>query len=187
MVRERPPGQKQSSGLNGQIRLSKIVLIGTSHRYQLVQRPGADAFEKLIRCILDRSSFGVIAEEMSVDALLESKASQSVCALVARLYGIPHIFCDPDRQMRDKIGIRQENDIRIAVEFSDDPSEQQISGLIRESHDRREQYWLDRIVDLNFWPALFVCGANHIDSVGKKIVARGLSVEVRATDWSPDQ
>jgi hypothetical protein len=64
-------------------------------------------------------------------------------------------------------------------------SELEIPKQLQASHDRREQYWLDRILELDCWPVLFICGADHVDSFGAKARGCGLSVKVLISDWSP--
>ena len=74
--------------------------------------------------------------------------------------------------------------VRVRAHFRD-YSQQEIRQQIQASYDRREQYWLDRILELDCWPVLFICGANHVESFGSKLRASGLSAKVLISDWSP--
>lgn len=54
-----------------------------------------------------------------------------------------------------------------------------------EAWHRRENYWLDRMVELNCFPILFICGAWHVPTFAAKAKQHGLSVEIAEPDW-PD-
>ena len=164
--------------------MNQIVLIGTSHEYQHCGKPGADVFERFIMSHLDSPTFTAIAEEMSCEALSEQGTAQSVGSQVACQRDIRHLYCDPNSQTRNRLGVRQEAEIRIAASFANH-SEERVRQLIQESYDLREQYWLDQILTLDCWPVLFICGANHVDSFRTKIEARGLSASILTRDWSP--
>ena len=164
--------------------MNQIALIGTSHSYQLPDNAHANAFASFIRSFLDSSNFAVIAEEMSSEALLQKGASQSICKQVADERGLHHLYCDPDNQVRNKLGIQGENDIRLDGFFKNH-SEDEINRNIQTSHGRREKYWLDGILALDCWPVLFVCGANHVDGFNSNVKAQGFSPKVLVADWSP--
>jgi hypothetical protein len=161
-----------------------IAVVGTSHTYQLPGAPAAAAFEAFIKSLFLSSNFAAIAEEMSIEALSERGATISVCKQVADKRGARHLYCDPDRQTRACLDIRQENGIRATAQ-SERVSEEEIRKRIQASHDRREEYWLDRIIKLDSWPLLFICGADHVDSFVSKAREHGLSVKVLMPDWSP--
>jgi hypothetical protein len=164
--------------------MNRIVLIGTSHKYQLPDNADASAFANLIRSSIDSSDAAAIAEEMSLEALAQKGASQSICSEVANERAIRHLYCDPDNETRNRLTIQGENDIRLAG-FFNNLSEGEIEKNIHASHDRRELYWLSRILQFNCWPIIFICGANHVDSFSAKIRAGNLSPEVLERDWSP--
>jgi hypothetical protein len=162
----------------------EIALVGTSHSYQFPTNTDAEAFKSLIVCILDSLDFAAIAEEMSEEALSEHGAPSSLGKQIADERGIRHRYCDPDRQTRNELGISQENCIRAAA-IHWNLSEDEVGERILDSRDRRELYWLDRVLELDCWPVLFICGANHVDSFAAKINGRGLTAKVLASDWSP--
>ena len=164
--------------------MNQIALIGTSHSYQFPNSVHASAFACFIRSALDASNFAVIAEEMSSEALSQKGVSRSICEQIANERCLLHLYCDPDNQLRNKLCIQGENDIRLDGFFRS-RSEEEINRTIEESHGRREQCWLDAILLLDRWPVLFVCGASHIDSFRARVTARGLSPTVLRADWSP--
>ena len=159
-----------------------VMLIGTSHKYQLRGTPAADAFRTFIEQVCATKPFRAIAEDMSLEGLTNRQASRSVCEEIAIELGLCHRYCDPDNQQRSTLGIRQKNIIKIEGWLSG-RSEENIRQEISTSHSIREQCWLDKLLDLERWPVLFVCGACHIESFGRLAEANGLSVDVAAVDW----
>jgi hypothetical protein len=165
----------------------EIALVGTSHPYQIHEKPGAAAFEEAVTSFLDCSSFMAIVEEMSSEALAEKSGTESVCERVAVRRSLHHLFCDPDWKTRNDLGIKQENAIRAENDFSVSPvSEEEIQRRVKASYDLREQYWLDRIFELDCWPVLLVCGADHVDTIAAKAKERGCSVSILIRDWEPE-
>jgi hypothetical protein len=164
--------------------MNEIALVGTSHSYQLPDNEHANTFASFIRSVLDSSNFTAIAEEMSSEALSQKGASESICKQVADERGLRHLYSDPDSNVRNRLCIQGENDIRLAG-FLNNHSNDEINRNVRASHGRREKYWLDGILALDCWPVLFVCGANHIDGFGANAKAQGLSPKVLVADWCP--
>ena len=164
--------------------MKKVAVVGTSHIYQRPDNPNAVAFEELIQSLLEASHFGAIGEEMSIEALSEHGTATSICERIAGERGIRHLYCDPDWQTRLRHDIWQENQIRWTA-HTERLSEQEIRERILASYDRREHYWLDRILELDCWPLLFICVADHVDSFAAKVRARGRSAKVLRFDWSP--
>jgi hypothetical protein len=91
--------------------MNRIVLIGTSHTYQLPDNAYASAFADFIRNSIDSSDATAIAEEMNLEALAQKGASQSICSRIANERGIRHLYCDPDNGTRNRLQIRGENGI----------------------------------------------------------------------------
>ena len=60
---------------------------------------------------------------MNEDGLAEANKIESVPQIIAGILGLPHVFCELNRRERVALGIRQENDIRIAA-FFDEKSEE---------------------------------------------------------------
>lgn len=162
-----------------------IAVVGTSHAYQLPSNSAAPAFEAFIKSLFLSSDFAAIGEEMSIEALSEHGAAISICKRIADERGVRHLYCDPDRQTRHRLDIRQENGIRAVAQL-EGVSEQEIRKRIQASHGRREQYWLDRVLELDSWPVLFICGADHVDSFASKAREHGISAEVLRPDWCPN-
>ncbi|MCH8080302.1 MAG: hypothetical protein IIA06_11105 [Proteobacteria bacterium] len=98
------------------------------------------------------------------------------------MLGIVHIYCDPNRKQRAKLGIQQENDIRVSYIFKN-IDEQNILNKIRDSHRKRELVWLKAINNVNKWPVLLVCGADHVNSFSSLAKEEGCVPEIFRKDW----
>jgi hypothetical protein len=170
---------------NGLPRMKSVVLIGTSHKYQLPGNPAEQEFRNLLEQTCKAHEVRAIAEEMSVEALAQKGASQSLCEQIANAKSIAHRYCDPNNEQRQALGIGQEYDIsniKYKAFFNDWDSDR-LEQEIRATHAIRERHWLNQLLDLNCWPVLFVCGANHIKSFCNELEANGLHADVVARDW----
>jgi hypothetical protein len=164
--------------------MAKIVLIGTSHKYQTCG-DNADAIEQFRQLLISlcfEHGATAIAEEMNQAALAERGASESIACVVATDLKLNHQLSDPLPELRGQLGIRGENDIR-SCGFINDWSQEQIENEVRKSHEIREQYWLNQLQILNSWPLLFVCGANHTEPFSALLRSNGFKVIVPFADW----
>ena len=169
-----------------------VVLIGTDHRYQ--RASDADdgdetQFRNTILEILDRQAIKSIAEEMSKEALAHHGAKNSIVELVCTERGIPHQFSDPTNSERLRLEIRQDSDIR-AEHLSDGSTQEQIEADVEargaNASDRvREKYCWHRIQELQKWPILFICGANHVDPLVELLTKDGAHAVIAHRDWEP--
>lgn len=174
----------------GQPRLRTVLLIGTNHEYQY-QRPlaassGPEQFRAMVAATCQREGVRAITEEWSVDANERKGVQQSVCKEIADALGIAHRYCDPSAKERKALGILiDEADIQLGGFFSGrDP--QEVEAEVRDSHARRRRYWLERLFELDVWPLLFVCGANHTEPFRELLQANGIAVRVLFAKWEPN-
>ena len=160
--------------------MNVTIVIGTSHTIQTSDQQLKPFLESLCRQFQVRA----MAEEMNKEALAENGCAASIPMQVASELQIPHRFCDPNRAERGKLGIRQENDIRAQAFVSNSTlSESEIAARIAESHAKRERYWLEQIRDLDVWPVLFICGADHVTSFCRLLEQQGIATHIVAEDW----
>lgn len=164
--------------------MRQIVLIGTWHHFQLPGGPESASFGMFVEDIFSQHRVAAIAEEMSEDALAENGVTQSVGHQIALARGLAHRYCDPSRNKRVVMYVLQESDIR-KTGFLQSWEPGRIESEIRSSHAIRERYWLDRLSELDIWPALFVCGANHVSYFRDLLEKQGFEVTVAADDWEP--
>ncbi len=166
-----------------------MFLLGTSHEYQLLPEgpPGREPeqFRLLVDATCRRECIKAIGEEASRDFLARKGVSGSVCKHVADSLGIAHRYCDPSTMERKALGIVDEEDIRMSGFFGN-WDQQRTDATVRASHAIRERRWLDQILELDSWPLLFICGANHTEPFRALLEANGLAVRVLYTNWTPN-
>lgn len=167
-----------------------VLLIGTSHEYQ---RPvpehasqGPEPFRALVATTCQQQGVKAVAEEMSLDALERHGARESVCKQVAGTLGIPHRYCDPSIEEQQALGVAEEGDIRMSGYFAN-RSREEIDAAVRTSDAIRERYWLEHLLNLDSWPVLFVCGANHTEPFRELLQAHGIEVRVLFAKWEPKE
>jgi hypothetical protein len=143
-----------------------------------------DAFEEMLSDVVPKYGARSIVEENNPEALSEKHLQESSVQRVARKLGVGHAFCDPDNVTRARLGIRQEGDIRVAY-FSrpEPPDEAVIQAELAASYRARERYWLERLKEHDGWPAIVVCGANHVEPFRKLLKSKGFRAEVVFSDW----
>jgi hypothetical protein len=165
-----------------------VWVIGTSHDYQVLRRgedqPGVGQFRALLTAIATGRPVRAVAEEMSLEGLTVRKADDSVCREVARVL-IPHRLCDPCIQERKALGIAEDDDIRMRGFFAG-RDQREIEEDVRASYALRERRWLAHLIELDVWPLLFVCGANHAQSFNELLRAEGIDAHILFANWSPN-
>jgi len=159
-----------------------IALIGTSHKYQRPGHPAESEFRSLINQVCASLKVQAIAEEMSLEALAQQHATQSICEKIAKAAGLPHRYCDPDNEQRRDLNIRDEQNIQDEG-FNCNWNPERIEEEVAASHAIRERHWLTLLLQLDRWPVLFVCGDNHIDSFCQMLKNNNLHVDAKARDW----
>ena len=177
----------RDTGVRCDFKMIHIHIIGTNHEYQNgenVTKEDILSFKAYLEFICQQYSIKAIAEEMNREALSEVNQLSSTCESLAEELSIVHRYCDPDRTERKKLGIRQENDVRLNG-FSSRMTEEEIRDLIRNENVKRENIWLKHIQEINIFPLLFVCGANHVNSFSKITSSSGFLCNILCDDWTP--
>lgn len=173
----------------GQPDLRTVLVIGTSHEYQrplpesASQAPGR--FRALVAATCRQQGVRAIAEEMSLDALQRHGAHESVCKQVAEALGIAHRYCDPSTKEQEALGVAEGDSIRMSGYFAN-RSQEEIEAAVRASDAIRERCWLECLLELDSWPVLFVCGANHTEPFRELLRANAIAVHVLFAKWEPN-
>lgn len=168
--------------------MPKIVLIGTSHNYQ-VDGPNPEIgrqFRHLLRLLCAEYGIKAIAEEMNQAALDERGATESIACVLAAELKLGHQFSDPSPILRKELAVRSENEIKTDG-FLYNWADEHIDAEVRKSHDIRERYWLNQLLILNSWPLLFICGANHVEPFLALLRKNDFEVIAPFFDWEPNQ
>lgn len=164
-----------------------VVIVGTSHSYQIPTSPSpaANEFRAFLGEICNTHLVRAIAEEMSQEALANWHVTSSLCHELAIATGVSHRYCDLDELQRSASGVRHVNYIKVDG-FLNDWSTEKIEQESSASHSIRERHWMTELLDLNNWPVLFICGAEHVLAFQQLLQENGLSAEVAAHDWTPN-
>jgi hypothetical protein len=159
-----------------------VYLVGTRHSYmgqgrhpmfRQVTRAELDKFKAYLKCLVTDLDIQAIPEEMNVEGLRmhprrDLPPDESIAFQMAREMNIPHCYCDPDTPRRQALG--------ISVGGKD----------TTEDIEKREADWMRCVDELNSFPCLFVCGADHVDSFGRVLETSKCRVVVLARDWPVD-
>ena len=163
-----------------------VLVLGTDHRFQRRSPEFTEAqhqrFAEFISATAREGRVVGLAEENSIEALAEAKVAQSTVEIMARELELNHRYCDPDMKTRAKLGMLQENQIRISA-FPEKLAEAEVQRRLEESMRAREHYWLSELVTLNAWPVLFICGANHSLPFVELLRASNVDTILVAQDW----
>ncbi len=114
-------------------------------------------FQAYLRTQVRLTSATVLAEEFSEDAMALSSASISTVEEIARGLKLRHLFCDPGKAERLRLGIS--TDVQ------------------------RESYWLERLRRFETEKIIFVCGDRHVATFSSILVHKGWKHEVLSKGW----
>jgi hypothetical protein len=138
-----------------------VYLIGVNHYVQFdpgphpakIVRDKRASFKAHILEVIETLGISILAEEFSDEAKRKWRVSKSTLEQLAKAKGIEHRFCDPTPAQREENAIGQSDS------------------------DKREQFWISRIQDCKSTNMLFVCGDDHVEAFGKKLIAEGFDVK----------
>jgi hypothetical protein len=122
------------------------------HRAKIVRDKRA-SFKKHVSEVIEPLSISILAEEFSDEAKRIWKVSESTLEQLAKAKGIEHRFCDPTSAQKRENGIEESDS------------------------DKREQFWLSCIQDCKSRNVLFVCGGDHVETFGEKLMVAGFDVK----------
>ena len=168
--------------------MTKLFICGTSHPLQCGQLTcGEEAvlsFESELKCICARGNIQFIAEEMTEEALVKFDATQTIGSRIAKELSICHKYVDLNYSQRKEWSIDDSSMSFIAMNVASGERcysfRESFSDL---ASDIRERSWVARILALNAWPALLICGAEHSQSVRKIWHSLGLEAKLIHLDF----
>lgn len=170
-----------------------VILVGTAHKFQIAAAgdlaSAAGEFLKFLHDLCSEHKVRAVAEEMNSHALQEKGATESVAQRLCAELRLLHHFSDPCPQERYALSIRQDNDIR-AEHLFDGWTQEQIEAdvLARGSatSDRIcERFWWQKLQEINVWPLVFICGADHFAPLATLLREAGVNVVEPDRDWDP--
>jgi hypothetical protein len=160
-----------------------VYLIGTNHKYQhnspLYEEVSVEAineFKNYISKICFDNGIEAIGEEFHQTDLKKGR-ERSVSKEIALNLNICHKYCSPSDDEAQMLGWK--------------PTLYQKRGESIADFDRRdwendkikEQGWVQKILDFNKWPLLFICGSKHINSFTKLLYNFSIKAHVVNENW----
>lgn len=149
-----------------------IYLVGVEHlKAQWIDEYESNAhfvylFMNSLRHDVKKFKVEIIAEELNEEELTGYNVSKSSSSgyQIARECEIGHIFCDPNLKEREALSI---------------PAPPYTSEQNRKNDfQKRELFWLNKIIHLKGTPVVFICGRNHIESFRRLLEENGFKVTV---------
>ena len=151
----------------------KIIIMGTHHTLQCGVEPynynNIEIYKKKITYLCKLHGINLIAEEMCNNGLLYHEVCETVAAkLVTEKLGIAHYYIDIPFEGRELLNIGNSSirnfcDIEFSKPQTAKNKTEQFRNLI--SGPLRELYWFAKLLSINTWPALFICGDNHVKNM----------------------
>lgn len=146
----------------------RVIIVGTGHRLQVGSEKCSFEQREKFRVYIDKlcKTHGIklVAEEMSEDVLPDYGVADTIPKRVAMSRrGITHEYIDLTVAERSRLSIDRLSlhNTRNSIKLTD----AQFAVLERLVGELRECLWLTRVLALNIWPTLIVCGASHVPSI----------------------
>lgn len=170
--------------------MNKAVLLGTSHPVQKGNNQKCN-FMSHIEQLCSTYHVRAIAEEIDNN-------TSSIAADVSSNLGIAYKIIEPTPIELQELGIEEihciEYELMSRYELKiwpDNPNvENLVSDVYKEYHERlqatyrqRESEWLKRINEINTWPVLIICGADHYDPFCELLISSDIDVEKAEKKW----
>ncbi|MBY0238544.1 MAG: hypothetical protein K2X55_04445 [Burkholderiaceae bacterium] len=165
-----------------------VILLGTSHPLQCGTCGGvaAESFNTVLTAICKNYGVLAIAEEIDSVGLRKHSVTETIGAQVCRYLQIQSAYCDASWE--DRVELRKSFPAFEPIDTT--LSAQQLAECELEFEDRymppaRERFWLAKILQLESWPLLFICGSDHFDTFGALLRENGIQVINGPADWVP--
>jgi hypothetical protein len=169
----------------------KIFIVHTNHAHQMMGHEAGNAYEFMnyLEGICHLHQIELIAEELSIEALLNASITESTCQFLSVKFKINHIFCDPNSIQRALLGIPTTNQLRANLKFGKAllKHEEKLLKIEEQKYwPIRENYWINCITSQKFQNCLFICGSDHFESFEKQLLSKNISFVVVNKKWEPN-
>lgn len=131
----------------------------------------------LSRLAFELGAMGIV-EEAPPDFAGFVKPAKTSPELVAQELGLRYLQLELTEAVRNERG--------IVIGFQQDQTEEPVTEQKTKSLHVREDAWLERLLEAEVFPAIFVCDASHVEKFSDKLVASGVEVTVSHANWSPN-
>ena len=170
--------------------MKKVLLLGTEHPIQRGKKK-KDIFKFYLKELCITHEVKAIAEEIDDnDRYIAENLSSDL--------NIKYKIIEPTRGERSDLGIEDRNDVICELmernkitKWPDKSSADKQSLEIHKECDvrmqiayrQREFEWLKRINELDTWPVLIICGAEHYEFFDDLLVSSGIVVVKEESKW----
>jgi hypothetical protein len=172
--------------------MKRVILIGTDHEIQKGQRgiKLKNCFEKYLLGLVKKYDINSVAEE--IDEGAECIVAKKIC----ESRSIIHKIIEPHPSEYDELEIEHVH--KIDYYFSNNydlestpPNESNCSPQVLQeyrlrvqgTHRRREKEWLQRILNLNIWPVLIICGSSHFEPFSELLLQNDIEITFSESNW----
>lgn len=166
---------------------AQIIIVGTGHSLQVggdkYRQDQVEKFRGYLKELCRSHKIEHIAEEMNGDGLADYGKKESIPSQIAGELSLCHHYVDLTNTERANLGIDRGALAMTALNLSLMPP--QIAALENAFGKVRECCWLARVLAINIWPTLFICGADHVASFKSLINCMGQDVIVACNDYEP--
>ena len=179
--------------------MKEVILLGTSHCIQCGER-SPEEFGLLLSSVYKNNGFSAIAEEIDH---FSTYIAEDFCTEIK----IGYRNVEPSPEECRGMGIPTPSDIvrGIIDEYNEQYPEiglwpsvssqdtlpdavwLEYSKRFESSCRAREAVWLERIIAMDVWPLLFICGANHFEPFAKLLESSDIRVTELCKHWEPDK
>ena len=166
-----------------------ILLLGLCHCHQLLDHPKASRkFEPYLKNLFLTEKPDLIAEELSEDALLKWKARDSVACRLANYLNVCHLFCDPNKEERNALGIKCRKEIAQELGYGVALTREQsaeVDKIEKANWETREKFWLNKLNEHQPNKCIFLVGADHVDRFAVLLTENDIQSVTVEKDWQP--
>jgi hypothetical protein len=157
-----------------------IHLLGVYHCFQTKDY---HEFMNYVRDFCRSHGINSIGEEMNYTALSDAKRDKSTIKIVADELFVPHAYCDPDVDERQRLGIVGENKLRY-LKTHHRWTDEEFESRKALDNQKKEPIWLERLQEVFVDPMLFVFGIDHLGSFSYLLEASGFGFQLTGKTWT---
>jgi hypothetical protein len=158
-------------------KIKKVILLGTNHSIQRGNNL-KESFQLHLEHLVGAHNINAIAEEIN-----EDEKTFPVARDVSKNDCIIYKVIEPKPSERDELGIERVNNINYEFFMRDDDLEatpqslkKEYDSRVQDTYRAREAVWLEKLQELDTWPVLVICGANHFQPFERLLSSKNFDV-----------
>jgi hypothetical protein len=166
----------------------RVIIVGTGHHLQAGSKKHSIEKREKFRAYIDElcksHRIKLVVEEMSEDVLPDYGVVDTIPKEVAKSRrDVKHEYINATEAELSGLSIdrRSLGNTKDSVNLTD----AQFAVLVRLVGELRECLWLTRVLALNIWPTLLVCGASHVSRIEHLFNSVGKLAFVACHDYEP--